>query len=132
DQDGTPTLYRSYLQEPLSVLARFNLLIRASGDPALLTPSIERVLASVDPDQPLFDVKTMQERLSDSLISRRFNAALTGTFAAIATFLAAIGVYGMMSYLVTLRTSELGIRLAMGAQRGQILISVFREGITLA
>jgi predicted permease len=132
DQDVTPTLYRSYLQEPLPILVRSNLLIRTSGDPTLLTPSIERVLASMDRDQPLFDVKTMEERLSDSLISRRFNAALTGTFAAIATFLAAIGVYGMMSYLVTLRTSELGIRLAMGAQRGQILISVFREGISLA
>jgi ABC-type antimicrobial peptide transport system permease subunit len=70
--------------------------------------------------------------LSDSLVSRRFNAALTGTFASIAVFLAAIGVYGVMSYLVTLRTSELGIRLALGARRGQILMSVFREGLALA
>ena len=132
DQDVTPTLYRSYLQEPLPVLTRSNLLIRASGDPALLTSSIGRVLASMDPDQPLFDVKTMEERLSDSLVSRRFNAALTGTFAAIATFLAAIGVYGIMSYLVTLRTSELGIRLALGARRGQLLMSVFREGMVLS
>jgi putative ABC transport system permease protein len=132
DQDVTPTLYRSYLQEPLPILTRPNLLIRAAGDPALLTSAIRGVMASMDPDQPVFDVKTMEERLSDSLISRRFNAALTGTFAAIATFLAAIGVYGMMSYLVTLRISELGIRLALGARRSQLLVSVFREGIVLS
>jgi putative ABC transport system permease protein len=132
DQDVTPTLYRSFLQEPLPVLARANLLVRASGDATLLTSSIGQVLASMDRDQPIFDVKTMEERLSDSLISRRFNAALTGTFASIAVFLAAIGVYGVMSYLVTLRTSELGIRLALGARRGQILTSIFREGMALA
>ena len=86
----------------------------------------------MDRDQPIFDVKTMADRLSDSLISRRFNAALTGTFASIAMFLAAIGVYGIMSYLVTLRTSELGIRLALGARRGQLLMSVFREGMVLS
>jgi putative ABC transport system permease protein len=132
DQDVTPTLYRSFLQEQIPILARANLLVRASGDATLLTSSIGRVLASMDRDQPIFDVKTMEERLSDSLISQRFNAALTGTFASIAVFLAAIGVYGVMSYLVTLRTSELGIRLALGARRGQILMSVFHEGMTLA
>jgi putative ABC transport system permease protein len=132
DQDVTPTLYRSFLQEPIPVLSRPNLLVRTSGDPTALIPSIARLVASMDRDQPVFDIKTMEERLSDSLVSRRFDAALTGTFASIAVFLASIGVYGMMSYLVTLRTSELGIRLALGAQRGQLLMSVFREGMALA
>jgi ABC-type antimicrobial peptide transport system permease subunit len=86
----------------------------------------------MDRDQPIFDAKTMEDRLADSMVSRRFDAALTGTFAAIAIFLASIGVYGVMSYLVTLRTSEFGIRLALGAQRTRLLVSIVREGMSLA
>jgi ABC-type antimicrobial peptide transport system permease subunit len=93
---------------------------------------LEKLVASIDRDEPLFDAKTMEQRLSDSLGSRRFDAALTGSFALIAVFLASIGVYGVMSYLVTLRTSELGIRLALGARRIQVLSMILREGAALA
>jgi putative ABC transport system permease protein len=133
DQDAAPTLYRSFQQEEFPTgLRRVNLVVRTSGEPVLLTSPIEKMVASMDRDQPVFDVRTMEQRLADSIVSRRFDAALTGTFASIAVLLACIGVYGVMSYLVTLRTSELGIRLALGAQRRQLLISIFREGITLA
>jgi putative ABC transport system permease protein len=132
DQDPSPILYRSYLQETLPVVSRTNLLIRTRDNPALLIPAVRRVVSSMDRDQPIFDVKTMEDRLADSMVSRRFDAALTGTFAAIAIFLASIGVYGVMSYLVTLRTSEFGIRLALGAQRTGLLVSIVREGMSLA
>ena len=132
DQDVMPTRYFPYLQEPLPFLARANLLIRASHDPITLLPTIEKLVAGMDRDQPVFDAKTMERRLADSLGSRRFNAALTGAFALIAAFLACIGVYGVMSYLVALRTSEIGIRLALGARREQVLGSILREGSSIA
>ncbi len=132
DQDVEPTLYRTYQQEDHASFGRTNLLVRTSRDPMSLTASIEKMVTSIDRDLPMFDAKTMEQRMSDSLGSRRFNAALTGSFALAAMFLASIGVYGVMSYLVTLRTSELGIRLALGARRGQVLGSILREGAVLA
>lgn len=132
DQDVPPAIYRPYLQEPLPLLARANLLVRGPHDPMSLLPSIEKLVAGMDRDQPVFDAKTMERRLADSLGSRRFNAALTGAFALIAAVLACIGVYGVMSYMVALRTSEIGIRLALGARREQILNLILREGAAIA
>lgn len=133
DQDVIPTLYLSFAQERLpSALGRANLLIRVSHDPALLKAPLEKLVASIDRDQPVFDAKTMEQRLADSLGSRRFAASLTGGFALIAAFLASIGVYGVMSYFVTLRTPEFGIRLALGAPRDRVLGLILREGVLLA
>ena len=106
--------------------------MRVSGDPLSLVKPLEKLVASIDRDEPLFDAKTMERRLSDTLGSRRFNAVLTGAFALMAVFLASIGVYGVMSYLVTLRTSELAVRLALGARRVQVLSMILREGVVLA
>lgn len=132
DQDVTPAVYRPYLQEPLPALSRANVLVRTSHDPVPMLPTIEKLVAAMDRDQPVYDARTMERRLSDSLGSRRFNAALTGAFALIAAFLACIGVYGVMSYLVALRTSEIGIRLALGARREQVLGLILREGSVIA
>ena len=132
DRDVTPAIYRPYLQEPLPLLARANLLLRASRDPVAILPTIEKLVAAMDRDQPVYDARTMERRLANSLGSRRFNAALTGAFALIAAFLACIGVYGVMSYLVALRTSEIGIRLALGARREQVLGLILREGSNIA
>jgi putative ABC transport system permease protein len=132
DQEAAPTAYRSFEQvADVSMTPRSNLLIRVSNDPAALIPTLDRVVAGIDRDQPVFDAKTLQRRLDDSLGSRRFDAALTGAFALIAMFLASIGVYGVMSYLVALRTSEIGIRLALGAQPGQVVGLIVREGALL-
>lgn len=133
DQNVIPTLYLSLAQERLPTsLRRANLLIRVSRDPASVDAPLQKLAASMDRDQPVFDTKTMERRLADSLGSRRFSAALTGSFALIAAFLASIGVYGVMSYFVTLRTSEIGVRLALGARRGQVLGLILREGVLLA
>ena len=132
DQDVSPTIYRVIQSERRPVLTRTDLLIRTSGSPAALIPALEKVVAAIDRDQPVYDAKNLQQRLNDSLGSRRFDAALTGAFALIAMFLASIGVYGVMSYLVTLRSSEIGIRLALGAQRGQVVGLILREGAVLA
>lgn len=132
DQDVAPSYYRPYQQDPRPSLSRSNLLIRVASNPAALIPTLDRIVAGIDPDQPVFDAKTLEQRLADSLGPRRFDAALSGAFALIAVFLASIGVYGVMSYLVTRRTAEIGIRLALGAQRAQVVELVLREGAVLA
>jgi predicted permease len=124
DRDVVPTIYRCSLHGGA-------LLIHSASDPTPLIPAIEKLVASIDRDQPIYDVRTMQRRLDDSLGSRRFNAMLIGCFAFIAAILASVGVYGVMSYLVTLRTSEIGIRLALGAQPGQVRGLILREGLAL-
>ncbi len=131
DRDAVPWSYQSYFQTQLDFLARMGILIRTSSDPALLAPTVARLVTAVDPDEPAYDLKTMDQRLSDSLASRRFNAVWIGCFAVVAILLAAIGVYGVMSYLVTLRTQEMGIRLALGARQGQVLQLIVREGLVL-
>jgi predicted permease len=131
DREAGPALYRSFLQENNPVLRGASILIRAASDPTSLTPILREVATSIDRDAPVFDIKTMEQRVTDSLGSRRFNAALIGCFALMAAILAAIGVYGVMSYLVMLRTSEIGIRLALGAPSGQVLGMIVREGLVL-
>jgi putative ABC transport system permease protein len=132
DRDVEPWFYQSYLQsESSDFLARVGILIRTSSDSAFLPSMIATLVASIDPDQPVYDIKTMDQRLADSLASRRFNAVWIGCFAVAAILLAAIGVYGVMSYLVTLRTQEMGIRLALGARPGQVLQLIVGEGLML-
>ena len=93
---------------------------------------MEAAIAAVDPRQPVFDVKTMEERVEDSLGSRRFVVVLLGIFAGLSLFLAALGLYAVITYLVRMRVREIGIRMALGAQRGQIAAMVLRHGGKLA
>jgi putative ABC transport system permease protein len=87
---------------------------------------------AINPSQPVYDFKTMEERVEESLVSRRFLVVLLSIFAGLALLLAALGLYGVISYSVKLRTRELGIRMALGAQRSDVLSMIVRKGMQLA
>ena len=87
---------------------------------------------AINPSQPVYDFKTMEERVGESLVSRRFLVVLLSIFAGLALLLAALGLYGVISYSVKLRTRELGIRMALGAQRSDVLSMIVRKGMQLA
>ncbi len=105
---------------------------RTTGDPAALANSIIAEVHTLDSDIPVFDTATMQERVHDSVARQRFAMAMLGAFAGFAVILAAIGIYGVMSFLVTQGTSDIAIRMALGAQRGRILSLVMQQGMGLA
>ena len=124
-------IYHCICQGGNRYLQRMKFIIRTSGDPAAAVHDAEAAVYSVDRNQPVYDVKTMEQRLSDALAPQRFDLMLIGAFAAIAMLLAAAGVYGVMSYLITRRSREMGIRIAMGARTEDILQLLIGESLVL-
>jgi putative ABC transport system permease protein len=129
DLDTCPQAYWNYEQRPQD---RMVLVTKTAGDPASLTPMIRRAIHEVDPEQPVYDVRTMSDVVERSLGQRWLNMALLVTFAIAALLLCAIGIYGVIAFGVTRQQREFGIRLALGATRSMIAGGVLRNGLTLA
>jgi len=111
---------------------RLYFVVRAAGDLKALVPALVSVAAAVDKDQPLYDIKTMERVFTDSIARPRFHAVLFGAFGGLALSLAAVGLYGLLSYSVSQRTREIGIRMALGGQARTIVAMVLGQGLLLA
>ncbi|HXM32727.1 MAG TPA: ABC transporter permease [Chthoniobacterales bacterium] len=129
DRDPRPTVYTNYFQRPATT-AEFSIVVRAQGDAAVLSNTMRREARALNPEMPT-KFETIQEIVSASFDNRRFSMVMLGVFAGSALILAMVGLYGVMAYITSQRTHEIGIRMALGAQRLDMLHMIFRQSFTL-
>ena len=130
DAEPQPEVLVPYKQSPF--LSGANVTVRVTGDPLALAPAFRKLISEIDKSQPVYDVKTLQEALADSIAPRRFTLYLLGTLATAALLLAMIGVYGVIAYSVAQRAHEIGVRIALGATRPEVIGMVVRQGLEVA
>jgi putative ABC transport system permease protein len=128
DDKVWPEIFFPFDQYPSSWIT---VLVRGAGDPSALAAPIRKVAQAIDPSQPLFDMELLEHRVAESLTERRLRAAVLGAFAALALLIAVVGIYSVLSYSVARRTHEIGIRMALGAARGDVLRMVVNGGMRM-